>query len=423
MPAVPARTRSSFERRTRIAAIAVGAALTCLAAAPAASANPGSDGYVVVDHSVTKVGDHLVRTATTVQVGSDPINRFEVVHLEKDNPAGGERGAILLLPPISSGFENYEVGEDGDYDKSFAAFFAKRDYDVWGLSQRTHGLVAGSCESGAIDCSAMADWGMQTLIDDAGYVRKQIEALHPWDKPVIGGISLGSMAAVAMLDADPDRYAGAILQEGTLYDADPANREITAGFCAQFDEMLASGVYFDDQQLGGLRLIANLATSDPDGASPLPGFPPGCTNHQAFVAAMSAPPVGPITPHPGYYFLDGNIQQNLFLYADDALARANIAAFDDYLSLRIVRDVDCGLSGDTTFTSKLDKVRVPLFVNAGGHGFGPAMLDTLALMPKADAEVHFVEPFGHMDAFFAKDHRALTEKPIFDWLQREVFGQ
>ena len=63
------------------------------------------------------------------------------------------RGAVMMLPPFGSGFQNYEVGENGDYNNSFVAFFARRNFLVVGYSPRVDGLTAGSCESGAIDCS------------------------------------------------------------------------------------------------------------------------------------------------------------------------------------------------------------------------------------------------------------------------------
>lgn len=73
----------------------------------------------------------------------------------KDIPTHALKGTILLLPPLGSGFQNYEVSEDGDYDNSFAAYYASRNFDVWGYSQRVQGLAAGSCESGVIDCAVI----------------------------------------------------------------------------------------------------------------------------------------------------------------------------------------------------------------------------------------------------------------------------
>src|SRR5262249_3288656 len=151
---------------------------------------------------------------------------------------------------------------------------------------------------------------LQTLLDDAGFVRAQIAAIHPSERPAVGGVSLGSIAGIAMINAHPDDYAGAILLEGAIYDANPADRAIAQGFCGLFDSLLALGVYYDGHQLPGLKLLASLATIDPQGPSPVPGFPAGFTNHQVFVGAMSAPGIGPLTPRPGYYFLAGDAVQD-----------------------------------------------------------------------------------------------------------------
>jgi hypothetical protein len=67
----------------------------------------------------------------------------------------------------------------GDYNNSFVAFFARRNFVVVGYSPRVQGLTAGSCESGAIDCSPMADWGLETIVDEAAFIRQQIANKYP----------------------------------------------------------------------------------------------------------------------------------------------------------------------------------------------------------------------------------------------------
>src|SRR5262249_25120361 len=148
--------------------------------------------------------------------------------------------------------------------------------------------------------------------EDASFVRDRIEDSHPGRRPAVGGVSLGGIAAVALINAHPHDYAGALLLEGTLYDADPGEQAIAQSFCSLFEGQHASGVYYDGQQLGGLKLIAGLATASPQGLSPLPGFAPGFTNHQAFVAVMSTPGIGPIPPRPNYFFLEGDPVQDRF---------------------------------------------------------------------------------------------------------------
>jgi pimeloyl-ACP methyl ester carboxylesterase len=382
----------------------------------AASANHAQT-YQIISTQSSSVANNLTKTVTTVQVGSNPLNRFLMTRVHKDIPNHALKGTLLLLPPLGSGFQNYEVGDGGDYDKSFAGFFAQRNYDVWGYSQRVQGLTAGMCESNVIDCSAMSDWGIQTIINDVSFIRQQIEATHPGEKPVIGGLSLGSIASIATINAHPDDYAGAILIEGTLYDENAEVRAINANFCAGFENLLANGIFYDGQGTPGFKLISYLADVDPAGLSPIPGFPAGFTNHQAFVATMSAPPLSPTTPRPGYNFLAGSVAEDRFFYANEALVHANIAGFVDYVATRTIRDVSCGLAGEQTFSNNLQSFNGPVIMFAGGNGFGTGMTDTANLMTSATVTLNFNEAYGHVDHVFSNNHLHEVEHPVLAWLK------
>lgn len=374
--------------------------------------------YQVISTTSSNVADNVTRTVATVQVGNNPLNRFLMTRVRKNVPDHALQGTLLLLPPLGSGFQNYEVGDNGNYDDSFAGFFAKRNYDVWGYSQRTQGLAAGSCESNAIDCSVMADWGIQTILEDVAFIRQQIEAAHPGQKPVVGGLSLGSIASVATIDAHPGDYAGAILIEGTLYDENTDVRNVNANFCAVFNDLLANGVFYDGQGLPGFKLVSHLADIDPAGPTPLPGFPPGFTNHRAFVATMSAPPLSPTTPRPGYNFLAGSVAEDRFFFANEPLVHANIAQFVDYVANRTVRDVNCGLAGERTFSNNLDDFTGSVIVFAGGTGFGTGMIDTANLMTSAKVTLNFKAEYGHVDHVFSNDHLHEVEHPVLQWLKK-----
>jgi pimeloyl-ACP methyl ester carboxylesterase len=375
--------------------------------------------YQIIGTTSSSVADNTTRTVTTVQFGSNPLNRFLMTRVRKDVPDNALRGTILLLPPLGSGFQNYEVGDNGNYDNSFAGFFAQRNYDVWGYSQRTQGLTAGSCESNTIDCSVMADWGVQTLVNDVAFVRQQIEAAHPGEKPVVGGLSLGSIGTIATINAHPGDYAGAILIEGTLYDEDPVVRNINANFCAVFEDLLTNGVFYDGQGLPGFKLISFLADVDPTGLTPFPGFPPGFTNHRVFVAAMTAPPLSPTTPRPGYQFLAGSVAEDRFFFVNEPLIHANIAVFVDYVANRTVRDVNCGLAGEQTFTNNLQSFNGPVIVFAGGTGFGTGMIDTANLMTSAEVTMNFRADYGHVDHVFSTNHLHEVEHTVLKWLKKE----
>ncbi|HKQ53152.1 MAG TPA: hypothetical protein VJT74_12335 [Pyrinomonadaceae bacterium] len=372
--------------------------------------------YQIISTQSSSVANNLTRTVTTVQFGSNPLNRFLMTRVRKNIPDQALKGTILLLPPLGSGFQDYEVGDNGNYDLSFAGFFAQRNYDIWGYSQRVQGIAAGSCESNAVDCSVMADWGIQTLLDDVSFIRQQIEAAHPGRKPVVGGLSLGSIASIAAINAHPEEYAGAILIEGTLYDENADVRAINADFCAAFENLLANGVYYDGQGLPGFKLISQLADVDPTGLSPIPGFPPGFTNHQAFVATMAASPLSPTTPRPGYFFLAGSVPEDRFFFANEPLVHANIATFVDYVANRTVRDVNCGLAGERTFSDNLDSFDGPVIIFAGGHGFGTGMTDTANLMTSATITLNYNEAYGHVDHVFSTNHLHEVEHPVLQWL-------
>jgi pimeloyl-ACP methyl ester carboxylesterase len=374
--------------------------------------------YQIISTQSFNMGNNLTKTVKTVQVGSNPLNRFLMTRVVKNVSPNALKGTMLLLPPLGSGFQNYEVGEGGDYHKSFAGFFAGHNYDVWGYSQRVQGLTAGTCESGAADCSAMADWGMQTIINDVAFIRQQIGLAHPGQKPVIGGLSLGSIASVATLNAHPHDYAGAILIEGTLYDENAEVRTINANFCATFNSLLSAGIFYDGQGTPGFKLISHLADIDPDGQSPIPGFPPGFTNHQAFVATMSAPPLSPTTPRPGYRFLAGSVAEDRFFFANEALVHANVAMFVDYVATRTIRDVSCGLAGERAFSDNLHSFTGDVIVFAGGHGFGTGMIDTANLMTSASVTLNFREEYGHVDHVFSNNHVHEVEHPVLKWLKK-----
>ena len=78
--------------------------------------------YQIINTVSSNVANNVTKTVTIVQVGSNPLNRFLMTRVRKNIPNDDLKGTILLLPPLVSCFQNYEVGDGGDYDKSFAGF-------------------------------------------------------------------------------------------------------------------------------------------------------------------------------------------------------------------------------------------------------------------------------------------------------------
>lgn len=378
--------------------------------------------YQTISTESSLVGGDLSRTITTIQSGNNTLNRFQMTSVKKvDVPNNALKGVVLLLPPLGSGFQNYEVGENGDYNNSFAAFFARRNIAVVGFTPRQYSLVAGSCESGAVDCSPMADWGIATVNSDIAYIRQQIAVEFPDLKVVVGGLSMGSITAMAAINAQPNDYAGALLIEGTLHDPDANVRAINANFCANFDALLAAGVYYDGQSGPGIKALSQFAQVAPNAPTVFPGFPPGTTNHQAFVLALSAASVTPLSPRPGYYNVAGSVTEDRFFYANESLVHGSLATFFDYTPIRSIRDLNCGLAGDTTYTSNLGSFNGPVIMFAAGHGFGSAMLSTAQLMTSAAVTINFEQEYGHVDYMFSTNHLHELEHPIYTWLLKKPF--
>ena len=376
--------------------------------------------YQIISTENSVVAGDLTKTVTTIQVGINPMDKFKMTKVAKNLPAHAFQAALVVLPPLGSGFQNYEVGDDGDYNNSFAGFFARRNFVVFGYSQRVQDLVAGTCESGAADCSAMANWGLDRIVKDVAIIRELIELDFPNLKKIVGGLSLGSIAAAATIDAHPGDYDGAILIDGTIYDENPEVQAINANFCAGFEFLLDAGVLYDGQGAPGFKLLSNLAVVDPNGLTPLPGFPPGFTNRQAFLAVMTTPSVTPLGPRPGFYQTAGSVAEDRLFYAKESLVHASVAEFVNYTTTRIMLDLTCGLAGDRTFTGNLDSFSGPVIMFAAGHGFGSAMIDTAQLMTSANVTLNFNELFGHVDYVFSQDHLHQIEHPILNWLQRDV---
>jgi hypothetical protein len=63
---------------------------------------------IITENSI--VVDDLSRTVTTVQSGNNTLNRFLMTQVRKAGPPEEAiKGVILLLPPLGSGFQNYEA--------------------------------------------------------------------------------------------------------------------------------------------------------------------------------------------------------------------------------------------------------------------------------------------------------------------------
>jgi len=373
--------------------------------------------YRIVSSTTTRNGEFRL-TETVVQVGSNPVNRFVMHHVKRHGPACGQRGAVLLLPPLGPDYQFWEFSEDGDFRRSIAAYLADRGFEVFGYENRFRHIPAGACESGAMDCSVMADWGLGTLVQDATFIRGYMSVVRPGVLPVVGGHSAGSAAAMAVLNANPHDYLGAILWEGSLYSARPDVVALNQVWCSVDESMMSSGVVFDGSG-AAFAALAHFDLTDPNSPVPfpVPGLPPGVTNHQAFIGFMPAPPPSPTTePVPGGAFAVGDPIASTLTYADEVRLASSVATFVNYIPIAMARDVNCGLSGRRTFSANLWRFTGPILVIESGRGFDGTVLEGARLTHSSEITVEIQPQFGHSDAWANIDHRRYVERPIRRWL-------
>ena len=378
----------------------------------------------VIATAVSEVGN-LTRTELTVAVGPGPLDRFQMVRLTKGQPAEQLRGSILFLPPLGSSFSFYEQpDESGAAGSSIAGFFAERNYDVYGVSPRFAGIPAGTCEAGVFDCTVMAGWDLQSMLDDIAFVRGRIEALHPGTAIVAGGASLGGMLAVAVANAAPGDYDGVIVWEGMLASDDPVVQGLNDGYCDALEAQLAAGIAFDGVGTNVFKAVSKAAELAAGGTTINPLFPPIFTNHQVLVLLLAVTAPGPVSmPVPGYVQMNGSFADDRLFFASEPRLFENVGQFNSYVPVRLVHDVSCALAGrDARHVSNLGSFTGSVLAIGGGRGFGPFLPDQLARFGTSDVTFLLEPDFGHIDHFMTEDHRAYVERPVLEWAER-VFGR
>jgi hypothetical protein len=399
-------------RHALISLALVGSSVTPLAA------HADDDGGYHIEHiDVASPTPQLSRTRFAIAVGDEPLNTFDVVRVHRQGPHSLSDPPLILLSPFGFQSEFWELSTQG-YADSFVARVAMSGHDVWLVDNRTVNLAPGSCESGAVDCSPLADWGIDTGVDDALYVQKLVRFFHPLQKPVIGGYSGGSSAAIASVDRKPQLFAGLFMWEGTIYTADPAVRARNATFCAADNAALAAG-NIADPAVQGFKVIFQLATAAPNDPSPIPAFPPGTTNLQALIFAFSVPnPANPLNFTDGFIRLIGNPATSSFTYADLDRVLLLGPLIGNYAPVRFTRDTHCEISGaEHRYSDNLNAFRGDVLVYAEGFGFGQMMIDTAGLMTRARVSIEQHPELGESDPYFHTDWVDVAVQPLLRWLR------
>jgi len=395
----------------------VACAVGCLLGVVSAAEGALAQGRKVVSASESQPSPALARTALTIQAGQSSFNRFDVVHLQRE---GGEHDpAVILLAPFGFPAEFWEAAAPGNgYEDSFGPSLALEGYDVWLVDSRLAAAAPGQCESGAVDCSPMQDWGVATAVEDAAFVAKLAKGSGSCGRrPVIGGLSGGSSTALAAVNRYPEKFDGLFLWEGTLFTPDPAIRARNAAFCAADQATFAQGTYFDGS-VAVFQLLFHLATVAPNDPSPIPIFPPGTTNLQAILFALTLPnPSNPLNFTETFVRLVGDPFAATLTYSDIDRVLAWGGLVGTYAPIAFIRDSHCAMAGvDSSFTNRLHKFKGSALVFAEGLGFGQMMVDTAALLTQADVTIDVNPTFGESDRYSHVDWQGEALEPLVAWL-------
>lgn len=377
----------------------------------------GDYDIVAVNESTPR--PHLQRTEYVVQAGASPLNRFAVTHVSKQH-GHARRAPIVLLSPFSLPGEFYEVSDTDDYGDSLAGRLARTNRDVWLVDQRRSGLLPGECEAQVEDCSVMLDWNFDTYVADALFASTLARIWSFGRRPVIGGFSAGSNAAMAAINEAPDWFSGVMLYEGTFYSEQQDIIDHNEPVCELLDEALALGQSYDPS-FAVLGAVIQLAALDPEGLSPLGVFPPGTTNQQALLYVFSAPPPpGALSPTPNFVRMIADFATEEFVYSSQARLEQVGPMFDSYASLAALRDLACGLAGeDTTHYDNLDQFEGDVLMFVGGTGFGESMFDTAELFTGARSVTIDHHPeLGEADFYFHQEWEDVLYRPLKRWLRR-----
>lgn len=385
------------------------------------SAQAWGESRKVVAESESVPAAGLSRTAMTVEEGRSSFDRFDVVRLHRSGAAGEGDTPVILLSPFGFPAEFWEAAAPGSaYEDSFGPGLALAGYDVWLVDSRLAAAQPGQCESGAVDCSPMKEWGIDTAVDDALFVAKLAKKeASCGKKPVIGGLSGGSSTALAAINGHPNKFSGLFLWEGTLYTDDPAIRSRNAAFCQNDIATFAGGTYFDGS-VAVFQLLFQLATIAPNDPSPIPVFPPGTTNLQAILFALTVPdPSNPLNFTETFVRLVGNPIAATLAFSDINRVLAWGGLVGTYAPIAFIRDSHCAMAGlDTSFTDRLDKFKGSALVFSEGLGFGQMMLDTAAQLERADVTIDTNPTFGESDRYSHVDWQSEALVPLVDWLDQ-----
>ena len=387
------------------------------------------------------VGD-IAHYSWTIRLGDGPFETIGLHRVVRERRPGRPvraRESLFMVHGAGVGFvASFMANSLNDYmpaDNSLPVYLASNDVDVWGID------LAWTFIPGDIaDFSFAADWGYQREIDDmrVGIRVARLVRLftgNGWRKLDLLGWSMGEGKGYAYLNEETQRppghqnIKGYIAVDGPIKSDDEA---IIAENCEGYEAVMAAreaGEYVDTN--GALaQYVAFLATSDPDGESPVfPGF----TNLQVVLGALTQTHLllGGLPAH--FHLLTGVFDENFFptglQYVDSQFATDFYSSWVPYQPNRIFLEwsgLGCG-EVDLVFDDHFADITVPVLYVAPGGASGATGSYMATQLGSSDFQSLIVSnnanPFldiGHVDIFagyLGIDPQQLVWQPILEWMQ------
>ncbi|MEA2563450.1 MAG: hypothetical protein QOH06_4954 [Acidobacteriota bacterium] len=325
-------------------------------------------------------------------------------------------------------------------NRNLPVFLAGNGIDVWGIDFGW-GLVPAT----ATGFSFMKNWGIERDARDLGVALAVARGIRfatndGAGKMFLLGWSRGGQIGYAYLDRESQLPARLQQVRGFIPVDIYLKTDVEAlrqAACARYLGALPSWQEGTYQSVNGVLIatIAQLAATDPQGASPiLPGF----TNRQASLAVGSMtflffpPDLGPV---PLYHFTGGTFdaegKPNGLLYTEEPTLRELEMGSSPFQPARELLDADAATCDDdsiaeVSFDDHLDDIEVPVFYVGAAGGFGTFGLYTTTLLGSADVTSLVIDrqppanqlaDFGHADLFLANNAQTLVWQPVLSWIQ------
>ena len=369
--------------------------------------------YQLIETSYQFKKPGILTTTWRWQDGTNELNQFRIKRV-RNFRSFRRHQPFLFVSPFNVTLEKYSLTTTGQYRHSIEAQLALAGFDVWIVEDRVYTAPETDCQQ-RYDCSVMADWGFNLRTKDIEFTRSQMALTTGVTNPVIGGITGGGVAALAAVNAHPEKYR-AVFSTGGFYSEEPTIQTFNQQSCDLFRKAIANGDYYRDS-LSGFDTLINLAKNDPDAPSP---SNPSLSNYQFVVDLLtSAGALGFLAYTPDYRFAAPNETKTDYKYMNAALFFEDTTNFGTLVSHNHFTDFYCSIAGERTYMSQLDQFTGNVLLMGGGQAMAPLQVDSKALFPQARVRI-IIDPSngGEADNYLVDfDWRQeVLDQPLLQWL-------